>query len=143
MSTKKTVETKKVVALTQDELNNVIKALDKDVFVRQTTNDDLAVEIFETALPRTRCGLWQRGKHGKRYDLYIGNETKYYNKAIELKHQTYVDDKNMSKKEVAFLKCSLDDIKNIINELTKTETKKETKKTTTKKVNNKKVEKTA
>lgn len=137
MSTKKTVatkkeETKKVVALTQDELNNVIKALDKDVFVRQTTNDDLAVEIFETATPKTRCGLWQRGKHGKRYDLYIGNETKYYNKAIEIAHQTYVDDKKMSKKEVAFLKCSLDDIKNIINELTKTETKKATTKTKTK-----------
>lgn len=137
MSTKKEVttkkeETKKVIALTQDELNNVIKALDKDVFVRQTTNDDLAVEIFETATPRTRCGLWQRGKHGKRYDLYIGNETKYYNKAIEIAHQTYVDDKKMSKKEVAFLKCSLDEIKNIIKELAKTETKTKTTKTKTK-----------
>ena len=134
----KNKEVKKVVVLTQEELNSIMKALDADVFVRQTTNDDLAVEIFDTTSPNTRCGLWQRGKHGKRYDLYIGNATVYAEKAQRLAFQTYIDDKKMSKKEVAFLKCSLDDVKKIIDELTKKEEKKQTttknkKQTTTKK----------
>ena len=134
----KNKEEKKVVTLTQEELNSIMRALDKDVFVRQTTNDDLAVEIFDTTSPNTRCGLWQRGKHGKRYDLYIGNATVYAEKAQKLAFQTYIDDKKMSKNEVAFLKCSLDDVKKIIEELTKKEEKKQTttknkKQTTTKK----------
>ena len=139
-TTKKATETKKEKkVLTQEELNNILSALDKNVFVRRTTNNDLACEIFDTALPSTRCGLWQRGTTGKRYDLYIGNATKYSEKAKTLNSVDYTTDKKMSKKEVAFLKCSLDDVKNIISQLTATETKKVTnKKATTKKVTNKK-----
>ena len=120
-----------------------MKKLDNSIYERITNNSDVAIEIFDTTSPRTRCGLWQRGEKGLRYDLYIGNETKYYNKAVTIAHQTYIDDKKMSKKEVAFLKKSYDEIVSIINSLTATETKTTTKKTTTKKVNNKKVEKTA
>ena len=145
MSTKKNVATetvKKTVALTQEELNNIMKTLDKDVFVRLTTNDDLAVEIFDTASPNTRCGLWQRGKHGKRYDLYIGNATKYSEKAKQLNSVDYTTDKKMSKKEVAFLKLSQTELIELINTLASTE-QKATKKATTTKKTTKKASKTA
>ena len=156
MSTKKNVATetatakeatKKNVAFTQEELNNIMKALDKDVFVRLTTNDDLAVEIFDTASPNTRCGLWQRGKHGKRYDLYIGNATKYSEKAKTLNSVDYTTDKKMSKKEVAFLKLSQTEVIELINTLASTESaqteQKATKKATTTKKTTKKASKTA
>lgn len=136
-------ETKKVVRVEKATLIDLMKKLDNSIYERITNNSDVAIEIFDTTSPRTRCGLWQRGEKGLRYDLYIGNETKYYNKAVTIAHQTYIDDKKMSKKEVAFLKKSYDEIVSIINSLTATETKTTTKKTTTKKVNNKKVEKTA
>ena len=145
MSTKKNVATetvKKTVALTQEELNNIMKTLDKDVFVRLTTNDDLAAEIFDTASPNTRCGLWQRGKHGKRYDLYIGNATKYSEKAKQLNSVDYTTDKKMSKKEVAFLKLSQTELVELINTLASTE-QKATKKATTTKKTTKKASKTA
>ena len=148
-------ETKKVVRVEKATLIDLMKKLDNSIYERTTNNSDVAIEIFDTTSPRTRCGLWQRGEKGFRYDLYIGNETKYYNKAVTIAHQTYIDDKKMSKKEVAFLKKSYDEIVSIINSLTATETKTTTetktatetktttKKTTTKKVNNKEVEKTA
>lgn len=150
MSTKKNVATetaKKNVALTQEELNNIMKTLDKDVFVRSTTNDSLAAEIFDTTSPNTRCGLWQRGKHGKRYDLYIGNATKYSEKAKELNSVDYTTDKKMSKKEVAFLKLSQTEVIELINTLASTESnkteQKATKKATTTKKTTKKASKTA
>lgn len=133
------------VALNQEQLNELMKVLDSEVFERKTSNDDLAVEIFDTSSPNTRCGLWQRGKHGKRYDLYIGNATKYSEKAKTLNSIDYTTDKKMSKKEVAFLKLSLDEVKELINTLAseqKAVKKTTTKKTTTKKVN-KKANKTA
>lgn len=153
MSTKKNVATetaKKNVALTQEELNNIMKTLDKDVFVRLTTNNDLAVEIFDTALPATRCGLWQRGTTGKRYDLYIGNATRYYEVAKTLDNVVdYITDKNMSKNEVAFLKLSQKDVVNVVNTIanlyqaTKKEVKQEAQKATKKRTTTKKVSKTA
>lgn len=148
MSTKKNVATetaKKNVAFTQEELNDIMKTLDNDVFVRLTTNDDLAVEIFDTTSPNTRCGLWQRGKHGKRYDVYIGNATKYSEKAKQLNSVDYTIDKKMSKKEVAFLKLSQTEVIELIHSLANTESvkteQKATKKRTTTKT--KKVSKTA
>lgn len=153
MSTKKNVATettKKTVALTQEELNNIMKTLDNDVFVRLTTNNDLAVEIFDTALPATRCGLWQRGTTGKRYDLYIGNATQYYEVAKTLDNVVdYITDKNMSKKEVAFLKLSQKDVVNVVNTIanlyqaTKKEVKQEAQKATKKRTATKKASKTA
>lgn len=153
MSTKKNVATettKKNVAFTQEELNNVMKILDNDVFVRLTTNNDLAVEIFDTALPATRCGLWQRGTTGKRYDLYIGNATRYYEIAKTLDNVVdYITDKNMSKNEVAFLKLSQKDVVNVVNTIanlyqaTKKEVKQEAQKATKKRTTTKKASKTA
>ena len=141
------MSTKKNVEFTQEELNNILKTLDNDVFVRLTTNNDLAVEIFDTALPATRCGLWQRGTTGKRYDLYIGNATRYYEVAKTLDNVVdYITDKNMSKNEVAFLKLSQKDVIELVNTIAKLyqSTKKEVKQKATKKATTtKKASKTA
>lgn len=151
MSTKKNVATEKTVALTQEELNNIMKTLDEEsIYARITTNTDLAVEIFDTTKPATRCGLWQRGTTGKRYDLYIGNATRYYEIAKTLDNVVdYITDKNMSKNEVAFLKLSQKDVVNVVNTIanlyqaTKKEVKQEAQKATKKRTATKKASKTA
>lgn len=96
----RTKEEKEVKKVTVDEMITLMKVLSDSALERMTTNNDLAVEIFETSRPATRCGLWKRSE--THYDLYIGFETPLYKLSEVRKHLTYVDDKKMSKKEIMF-----------------------------------------
>ncbi len=99
--TKKTKEVKKIERVAVDEMLKLMNIFEEaHATERMTTNNDVAVEIYETSRPATRCGLWQRS--ATKYDLYIGFETPIYELSEVRKHLTYIDDKKMSKKEIMF-----------------------------------------
>ena len=100
----KTNEKKEVKKIERVNVNEMIELMNifenAEALERMTTNNDVAVEIYDTSRPATRCGLWQRS--ATKYDLYIGFETPIYTLSEVRKHLTYVDDKKMSKKEIMF-----------------------------------------
>lgn len=94
-------ESKKVERVAVDEMLALMNIFeDANALERMTTNNDVAVEIYDTSRPASRCGLWQRS--ATKYDLYIGFDTPLYTLSEVRKHLTYVDDKKMSKKEIMF-----------------------------------------
>ena len=131
----KTKEVKEVKKVTVDEMITLMKVLSETAAERMTTNNDLAVEIFEASRPATRCGLWKRSE--THYDLYIGFETPLYKLSEVRKHLTYVDDKKMSKKEIMFKFVGKDAWKRVNTFITSLQAKaeKEAEKETTVEVN--------
>lgn len=129
--TKKTKEVKKIERVKVDEMISLMNIFDKaNAIERLTTNNDVAVEIYETSKPATRCGLWQRS--ATKYDLYIGFETPLYELSEVRKHLTYIDDKKMSKKEIMFRfvgKDAWQRVSKFVNEIKAKADKKEAKET--------------
>ena len=129
--TKKTKEVKKIERIKVDEMITLMNTFkDANAIERMTTNNDIAVEIYETSKPATRCGLWQRS--ATKYDLYIGFETPLYELSEVRKHLTYIDDKKMSKKEIMFRfvgKDAWQRVVKFVNEIKAKADKQETKET--------------